>query len=694
MYDLGMTLQQWLDQRGGKILDQRDKQFAKLRTASQVEELQERIREVARRRMGPWVMQQIARSARPRVINTGQIQGDGYVIEKFLFEAMPGMWVPTLLWRPAKMTGKRPAIVMPVGHWWEGKSQAMYQRLMRVLARRGIICASFDGAGQGERVEPHSPAVAEFMSANRATWEVTPSDKRWEPLPWVWNDAPCHGWFGCSNVTSLHCIIGDPAYLVGISPAGYSAIAGKRLLDLLQTRPDVHPDRLGGCGASGGGTDLRFLQSLDNRLAAIAPTSIVSSVRNIHGGDADQSLPGIAADGLSHSDLLICHAPRPMLLVSATQDNHKLQPVVDFYRPIWKAAGNDANIEWGIGEGEHGFPPPSRKIIAEFFLRHLAGDSRPLAMNEDREDEKVYTEKELWATPCGNVSMENSAWTISAILNKRSADLHRKHKPLPGKALRAAVLAKLQESEKSIRQKPSGVTATAKEIRWKSEDVPVRLVGPKDSTLILLTEDGAEGAKTTALGRMLCDMEAIFATIDVRGCGISSDGPRIREGQLLRALVTGTDSNLARNALHQDRTLLGMRTVDLLQATSLLKGRVTLAAEGAIGFAAIMAALLKPSAFDRIILYRAPLSWESLLEIGDRAHNFAHYLPGVLESFDVPDLVRALPTGLVKWINPTDVAGSVVFAGEYPAPARARSRAGADAEHVPAVQALRRLLAK
>jgi hypothetical protein len=191
---------------------------------------------------------------------------------------------------------------------------------------------------------------------------------------------------------------------------------------------------------------------------------------------------------------------------------------------------------------------------------------------------------------------------------------------------------------------------------------------------------------------MLSDLRTTFATIDARGCGISSDGPRIREGQLLRALVTGTDSNLARTALHQDRTLLGMRTVDLLQAVSLLKGRITVAAEGAIGFAAIMAALLKPSAFDRIILYRTPLTWESLLEIGGRAHNFAHYLPGALESFDVPDLVRALPAGMVKWINPTDVAGNVLVAGEYPT--GARSRAGADAEDVPAVHALKRLLAK
>lgn len=683
-----MTLQQWFDQRGGKILDQRDKQFAKVRTARQVDELQERIREITRRRMGPWVMQQIARSARPRVINTGEIRGDGYIIEKFLFEAMPGMWVPTLLWRPAKMAGRHPAIVMPVGHWWEGKSQAMYQRLMRTLARRGIICASFDGAGQGERVEPYSPAIAEFMSDNRARWEITPSNKRWEPLPWVWGDAPCHGWVGCSNVTSIHCLIGDPAYLVGISPAGFSAIAGKRLIDLLVTRPDVDPHRLGGCGASGGGTDLRFLQSVDSRLSAISPVGIVGNVRSFHGGDADQSLFGITADGIAHSDLLICHAPKPMLLTSSTQDRHDLAAVANFFRPIWKAAGKPTNIEWGIGKGEHGFPPPSRKIIAEFFLRHLAGDTKPLEKNEDREDEKVYAEKELWTTPSGNVSMENSSWTIGAILNKRLADLRRKRKTLRGNALRAAVLAKLQESEKSIRQKPSGVVATAKEIRWKSEGVPVRLVGRRDSKLILLTEDGAEGAKTTALGRMLNDTGADFATIDVRGCGISSDGPRIREGQLLRALVTGTDSNLARNALHQDRTLLGMRTVDLLQATSLLKGRITVAAEGAIGFAAIMAALLKPSAFDRVILYRTPLSWEALLEIGDRAHNFAHYLPGALESFDIPDLVRALPGRLVKWINPTDVAGKVVFAGEYPAPSRA------DAGHVPAVAALRRLLAK
>ncbi len=647
------------------------------------------MQEIAQRRLGPWVMRQVARSSQPRVIKNGEIRGDGFVVEKFLFEAMPGMWVPAVLWKPADAVGRRPTIVMPVGHWWEGKAQSMYQRLMRVLARRGIICVSFDGAGQGERVEPYSPAVAEGMRDNRAIWEVTPTDKRWEPLPWVWNDAPCHGWFGCSNVTSLHSVLGDPAYLLGISPAGYSAIAGKRLIDLLVARPDVDPSRLGGCGASGGGTDLRYLQSVDDRLAAIAPTGIISSIRNIHGGDADQSLPGIVADGASHSDLLICHAPRPMLLVSSTEDKHDVKKVADFYRPIWKAAGVEGNIEWGIGEGEHGFPKPSRKIIAEFLLRHLAGDSRPVQANEDREEEKVFEESELWATPSGNVSQEDPRWTIASILGKRTAELRRGRRPLRGKLLRAAVLATLRESERSVGKKPTGVTTSAKEIRWMSEGVPVRLAGKKGDQLILLTEAGIDGAGKTALGRMLSEMGSDFVPIDVRGCGISSAGPRIQQGQLLRWLLTGTDSNLARHALHQERTLLGMRAVDLLQAATVLGGRVTVAAEGAIGFAAILAAFLKPQAFDRVILYRAPLSWESLMEIGGRAHNFAHYLPGVLELFDIPDLVRAMPRGMVTWINPTDVSGSLVDVRERAKP----RRSSAVIEQTPAAQALRQLLA-
>ena len=684
-----MTLQQWFDQRGGKILDQRDKQFARMRTPRQVGALQDRLRDIARRRMGPWVMQQIARSGQPRMINSGEVRGDGFVIEKFLFEAMPGMWVPTLLWRPANLTGKHPAIVMPVGHWWEGKAQPMYQRLMRLLARRGIICVSFDGAGQGERVEPYSPAVAEAMSANRAKWEITPTDKRWEPLPWVWNDAPCHGWFGCSNVTSLHCIIGDPAYLLGISPAGYSAIAGKRLIDLLLSRPDVDPERLGGCGASGGGTDLRFLQSVDSRLAAIAPVGILGNVRNIHGGDADQSLPGITADGIAHSDLLICHAPRPLLLVSSTEDRHDVKSVADFYRPIWKAAGDQDNIEWGIGEGEHGFPKPSRKIIAEFFLRRLAGDTRPIDATEDREDEKAFPESELWTTPNGNVGQEDNGWTINAILGKRAKELSRGRKALRGKPLRAAVLTVLQESEQSVARKPVGVKATEKEIRWMNEGIQVRLAGKKGDKLILLTESGVDGASKTALGRMLGALKTDFAAIDVRGCGITSAGPRIPEGQLLRWLVTGTDSNLARNALHQDRTLLGMRTVDLLQAASLLGGPVTVVAEGAIGFAAILAAFLRPQSFSRVILYHAPLTWESLVEIGGRSHNFAHYLPGVLESFDVPDLIGALPKGMVSWICPTDVSGAVVDAPKY----ASLKRPGAGMQPTPAAEALRQLLA-
>src|SRR5258708_3761845 len=46
----------------------------------------------------------------------GVIPQAGYRIRKFRFEAVPGLWVPGLLYEPVNLSGKVPAIVNVKGH--------------------------------------------------------------------------------------------------------------------------------------------------------------------------------------------------------------------------------------------------------------------------------------------------------------------------------------------------------------------------------------------------------------------------------------------------------------------------------------------------------------------------------------------------------------------------------------------------
>ena len=48
--------------------------------------------------------------------------GDGYTIKKLRYEALPGLWIPGLLYEPAKLDGKVPVFLNVNGHDGNGKA--------------------------------------------------------------------------------------------------------------------------------------------------------------------------------------------------------------------------------------------------------------------------------------------------------------------------------------------------------------------------------------------------------------------------------------------------------------------------------------------------------------------------------------------------------------------------------------------
>lgn len=80
----------------------------------------------------------------------GQVERDGVVIEKWIWTSEPGSRVPSLVYRPAKMTGRLPAVVMTCGHG-ESKSQWYNVYVAQMYARLGMVCLSLDPVGEEER---------------------------------------------------------------------------------------------------------------------------------------------------------------------------------------------------------------------------------------------------------------------------------------------------------------------------------------------------------------------------------------------------------------------------------------------------------------------------------------------------------------------------------------------------------------
>ena len=62
--------------------------------------------------------------------------GPGYRIKKLRFEAIPGLWIPALLYEPEQLKGRVPVVLNVNGHDSKGKTAPYKQiRLARLMQR-------------------------------------------------------------------------------------------------------------------------------------------------------------------------------------------------------------------------------------------------------------------------------------------------------------------------------------------------------------------------------------------------------------------------------------------------------------------------------------------------------------------------------------------------------------------------------
>src|SRR6185295_11041520 len=169
----------------------------------------------------------LARLPKPQPTNlrsAGTIHRDGYRIEKLIYETLPGVEVPAHLYRPAAITGKCPAILFVPGHWWaDSKTKTDFQAFCITMVRRGFVVLTYDPFGQGER-------------------GISQRDHRRTEL-----------------------------LAVGVAQQAIVDFESLCALEILLSRAEVDPARIGMTGASGGGYNSWILPSLDPRIAVTVP---------------------------------------------------------------------------------------------------------------------------------------------------------------------------------------------------------------------------------------------------------------------------------------------------------------------------------------------------------------------------------------------------------------------------------------
>ena len=266
----------------------------------------------------------------------GRLERQGYTVEKVLLETMPGFYLGGNLYRPAGKSGKFPGVASPHGHWDYGRIEnsstvSVPGRCIN-LARQGYVVFSYDMVGYNDTIQtPH-----EFAGRREDLW--------------------------------------------GFNPLGLQLWNSMRVIDFLQSLPDVDVERIAVTGASGGGTQTFLVSAVDPRVKFVAPVNMISA--SMQGGVCE-SAPGLRL-GTFNVEIGALMAPRPLLMVSASGDWTRNTPHDEFpaIQSIYKLYGKPELVEQEQVDAPHNYNRQSREIVYSFFGRYVLGEKDPSVLKE------------------------------------------------------------------------------------------------------------------------------------------------------------------------------------------------------------------------------------------------------------------------------------------------------------------------
>ena len=317
--------------------------------------------------------------------------GPGYHIKKLRYEALPGLWIPALLYQPDKPAAKMPVHLAVNGHDAVGKA-APYKQIRCInLAKRGIASLNVEWLGMGQ----------------------------------LRSDGFVH-----SRMNQLD--------LCGVSGLAPFYLSMSRGLDILLALPNADASRVAVSGLSGGGWQTITISSLDTRVTLCNPVAGYSafSTRAEFGsdlGDSEQTPNDLAAVA-DYTHLTAMMGGRSALLTYNAKDNccfaadHALPSLLDAAEPIFKLYNQPERLRSHINTdpGTHNFEIDNRQafygMVGDIFF---AGDSTFTATEISCENE-VKKQAELDVPlPAGNLDFHQLAMAASQNLPRDPAQATR-----------------------------------------------------------------------------------------------------------------------------------------------------------------------------------------------------------------------------------------------------------------------------
>jgi hypothetical protein len=169
--------------------------------------------------------------------------------------------------------------------------------------------------------------------------------------------------------------------------------------------------------------------------------------------------------------------------------------------------------------------------------------------------------------------------------------------------------------------------------------------------MIWCTDEGKSKLVNNDTIQALLNQQYMVLLCDVRGTGETADkaaynDPKYYNREYRNAML----------ALHNGRSLVGQRATDILSVIERIKSTTSLAdlpvalkASGIVTLPALHAALMEPS-IQNLDLSGGIQSWKEVLDHHVYRDWYSYVIPGALQYYDLPDLV--------KWLSPRVVIHS------------------------------------
>jgi hypothetical protein len=316
--------------------------------------------------------------------------GNGYRIRKLRFEALPGLWIPALLYEPTKLSGKVPVVMNVNGHDADGKA-AKYKQIRCInQAKRGMIALNVEWLGMGQ-----------LRDSDYTHYKMNQLD------------------------------------LCGTSGLAPFYLSMKRGLDILLAHEHADATRVAVAGLSGGGWQTIFISSLDTRVTLANPVAGYSSfktrVRHLKDlGDSEQT-PNDLAVVADYTHLTALLAPRAALLTFNKTDSccfesdYALPPLLEAAVPIYQLYNKPKKLVWhvNVDPGNHNFERDNREALYRMFRDHFYRADHTFDDSEFACENEIKSKDELDVLlPDGNETFHSLALRLSRTL-PRNGELPR-----------------------------------------------------------------------------------------------------------------------------------------------------------------------------------------------------------------------------------------------------------------------------